>query len=167
MSEPLYSFPPLVAPRARVLILGTMPGKESLRKQQYYGHPQNSFWRILFDLFGESFSIDYEQRCELIRKYHLALWDVLQSCHRDGSLDAAIRTEIPNDIPNLLKQQLYIKTIVFNGRPAARYYEHFFGQTGNPAYRILPSTSPAYAAMDYSAKLSAWSIIRQLVIDPI
>ncbi len=76
----IVSFEPIVGERAKILILGTMPSEESLRKRQYYGHPQNKFWRIMFDIFEEEFSTDYEQRYELLKRHQIALWDVLQSC---------------------------------------------------------------------------------------
>ena len=92
------AFPPIVDQHCRVLILGTMPGIRSLELQQYYGHPGNHFWRILFRLFDEPFTTDYAQRIDLLHRHHIALWDVLSHCEGEGSADTAIRNEIAKSI---------------------------------------------------------------------
>ncbi len=96
------SFPPFVDSRARILILGTLPGEESLRLQRYYGNPRNLFWRVLADVFAEPYVIEYEQQKAMLRRNRIALWDVLHSAERIGSLDSAIKNPVPNDIAKLL-----------------------------------------------------------------
>jgi len=158
-AAPVYSFAPIVAPDARILILGTMPGKRSLELQQYYGHPRNAFWPILFALFGESDSTDYERKKNLIRAHHLALWDVLQRCRRAGSMDADIQKEVPNDFETFLGQHESIHTIYFNGNNARRFFRQHVGFREGYRYETLPSTSPAYARIGFAEKLQRWRVI--------
>ena len=98
-----FSFNPISTASATILILGTMPGTKSLELQQYYGHPQNNFWRFIFEIVHEDFSVDYEARKSVLLKNNIALWDVLQFCDRIGSLDSAIKNEISNDFEIFLK----------------------------------------------------------------
>lgn len=147
-----------------------MPGIKSLAAQQYYAHPQNAFWKILGDLFGADVS-DYAARCDLIRRYHLALWDVLKYCEREGSLDAAIRQDsmIVNDFTTFLKRHKAITHICLNGGTAARVFQkHVLPNLPEKiAERLtitpLPSTSPAHAGMRYAEKLAAWSVVAAAV----
>ena len=83
-------FPPVAREDAKILILGSMPGQRSLAEQQYYAHPQNSFWRILYRLLNSENTLDYGQKRRLLLDNHIALWDVLKTCERKGSLDADI-----------------------------------------------------------------------------
>jgi len=89
---------PIIEKSSRILILGTMPGEQSIAKQQYYGNPSNQFWKILFTIFNEDFSLSYEDRKALLSKHKIALWNVLASCQRQGSSDAKIIEEVPNDL---------------------------------------------------------------------
>jgi TDG/mug DNA glycosylase family protein len=159
-------FPPVVDRRARVLILGSMPGRVSLEENQYYAMPRNAFWRIMGDLFGAGFEIPYEDRLEALLKSGVALWDVLESCYRPGSLDSAIdpASARPNDFENLFDRYPAIGRVYFNGRKAADIYmsdvfpiveKKFTGRT----CQTLPSTSPAHAAMSYARKLDEWSVV--------
>ncbi|MDD4816797.1 MAG: DNA-deoxyinosine glycosylase [Victivallaceae bacterium] len=149
------SFPPGASADAELLILGSMPGRESLARHEYYAFKHNVFWRIMGELFDFSFELSYEERLAALRKRHVALWDVLAGCRRSGSLDAAIRDAVPNDIPGLLTSCPQIRLICCNGSTAARYLRRFFPDPGIPV-AILPSTSPAAARFSYSGKLSAW-----------
>lgn len=157
---------PIVHFRARILILGTLPGEESLRRQRYYGHPRNLFWRILFDVFGEEYESDYEWQKALLRRHRIALWDVLHSAERIGSLDSAIRNPVPNDIAGLLADYPGLDTIAFNGQRAqALFREHIACRLTIPGDRltlaVLPSTSPTPSrkALSYEEKLARWSQI--------
>ena len=95
-------FPPIADKKATILILGTMPGEESLRKQEYYGNPRNTFWKIMATLFEFEHEEIYEERVKRLKINHIALWDVMQACERLGSLDSAIidNTIAENDITN-------------------------------------------------------------------
>ena len=98
MQNRISSFLPIIDAQSEILILGSIPGVKSLEKQQYYGHPQNKFWKIIFELLNEEFTDDYTQRIATISKHHIALWDVIDSCERKGSLDSEIRNEEANQI---------------------------------------------------------------------
>jgi TDG/mug DNA glycosylase family protein len=157
-----YSFSPISQPNATVLILGTMPGAQSLALQQYYGHPRNTFWKIIFGVFETPFSADYEQRKSVILNNRIALWDVLEACVREGSLDSAIEQEVANDFDSFLKAHPNIKHIYFNGQKAAKYFKHYVAVGDRYTLLTLPSTSPANAGMSFEKKLLEWESIRQL-----
>ena len=86
-----YSFAPLRDERCEILILGSLPGEESLRMRQYYAHPRNSFWKIMFEILGEKYTDDYREKCRMMLRHHIALWDVVYSGERQGSLDSNIK----------------------------------------------------------------------------
>jgi hypoxanthine-DNA glycosylase len=155
------SFPPLVAPGARVLILGSMPGAASLKKKQYYAHPQNQFWRLLGEVLGEKLAeASYEARFEILAKRKIALWDVLAECSREGSLDADISDEEPNRIAELLRET-GIKSVFLNGGKAQAAFKQFIedGMPSGVSVRRLPSSSPAHAGLTYAEKLDVWRAI--------
>lgn len=158
----LHSFPPLEDPRARVLILGSMPGVASLQAGRYYAHPHNQFWPILGQIIGFDPALPYDNRCHLLTEAGVALWDVLQSCIRPGSLDSDIdpASTVPNDIPALLRRAPEIELVCFNGGAAETLFNRHLRKTGAipatvPCLR-LPSTSPANAGMRPPAKLEIW-----------
>lgn len=164
--ELLRSFSPLVAPAARLLILGSMPGGESLRRREYYGHPRNAFWFIISNLFDRGRPADelsYRERCLILQNSGIALWDVLRHCIRPGSLDGDIvpGSEIPNPLVEFCRQQHLLKAIAFNGRKAAAgFRRHILKLDPQPWRNLqlieLPSTSPAYAALTPDEKLEIW-----------
>ena len=156
MSHELHhSFPPSETPDARVLILGSMPGAESLRQQQYYAHPRNAFWRIMADLVGFDVTLPYEKRLEALRQARFALWDTLAACHREGSLDSDIKDPMPNDLPGLLRRCPKIRLVICNGTASYNALKRFFPNFPVPVVR-LPSTSPAAARYTYEEKRDAW-----------
>jgi TDG/mug DNA glycosylase family protein len=161
----VQSFPPIAGRAARVLILGTMPGKVSLRERQYYAHPQNAFWRIVGAILGFDPAAPYEARVASIESASVAIWDVLRSCVRESSLDSAIvgASAVPNDFGTFLAEHPQIRRICFNGAKAeALYMKHVRPRlTGEPdvQYVRLPSTSPANAALSLAEKLRAWHAI--------
>ena len=154
---PIYSFAPIADFQSKVLVLGTMPGKESLRMNAYYAHPQNAFWKILFTLFHLPFSTDNQIRREMLLRNGIALWDVLESCTRQSSLDTDIRQEYPNDIVQFLATHPNISVILFNGKGAAGYFRKYFPGVDLPN-QVMPSTSPTHA-IRWEAKLEAWKTI--------
>lgn len=157
----IYSFAPIVDDNSRVLILGTMPGVMSLKKQQYYGFERNAFWRIIYNLFGSEPDEDYEMRRGFLLSHGIALWDVLKACEREGSSDSEIRDPEPNDFESFYRAYPKIRDVCFNGGPAVRLYQRFVVKKGLSFYR-LPSTSPAYT-MPYEKKLEQWRLVRKLL----
>jgi double-stranded uracil-DNA glycosylase len=154
------SFPPIVDARARLLVLGTLPGEESLRRQQYYAHPRNLFWRIAFALFDATPPSDYSERVGFVAAHRIALWDVCEVGERDRSADTTIRLERPNAIDRLLDEYPLIRAVAFNGTTARRLYDRHFARRANLTYFALPSTSPAHATVDFTGKLAHWSALR-------
>ena len=157
-------FAPVARPDARTLILGSMPGVASLQATEYYAFPRNAFWKIMGDLFEAGPELDYSSRLQKLGDNHIALWDVIEVCHRPGSLDSAISEDgmATNDFRNFFKQHPQITHVCFNGQKAANLYKKKVlpDLTGHFEYHVLPSTSPAHAAKSYAAKLEAWSVIR-------
>lgn len=152
------SFPPICATGARILILGSMPGIASLEAGQYYAHPRNAFWPIMGALFGAGPDLPYTERTAQLSARGVAVWDVLQLCLREGSLDAAIRNEAPNDFGAFFAAHPHIRRIGLNGGKAAagfRKYAARYMPAGAEAI-LLPSTSPALAALSLSQKCDHW-----------
>ena len=147
------SFPYSADDNARVLILGSMPGAESLRQQQYYAFKHNAFWRIMGEVYGFSPDLPYLERLAELRRCGVALWDVLAACERPGSLDSDIRAARPNDIPRLVKKLPRLEKILCNGGASRSYLRRFFPELDA---QQLPSTSPAAARFSYAEKLAAW-----------
>ncbi|HEX8269830.1 MAG TPA: DNA-deoxyinosine glycosylase [Flavobacterium sp.] len=157
MKNKLASFPPIVDENSEILILGTMPGAMSLAKQEYYGFPQNAFWKIMFTYFDAlPLPSEFEQRVALLRKHKIALWDVLAYCDRQGSLDINIKNQIENDIPGLLRQHPKITRILFNGKESYKYFGKKFKEQEGISYHVMPSTSPANTVA-FAEKLKIWS----------
>ena len=154
-----YSFAPLIEEDSKILILGTMPGEQSILMNQYYGHSRNNFWKILFTLFGKELSKEYIDKIDLLKQNKIAVWDVLESCHRIGSLDSAIKLEVANDLNNFLKKYPNIKSIYFNGQLAAKLFRKHFSMISNYNFYTLPSTSPANASKNFESKIAEWKII--------
>ncbi|MEJ2138261.1 MAG: DNA-deoxyinosine glycosylase [Gammaproteobacteria bacterium] len=166
LDERIHGFPPLVGERPKVLILGSMPSVASLAKHQYYGKAQNAFWPIMGELFGAGPSLTYEERTRVLADKGIAIWDVLSSCVRAGSLDSAIQrdTEITNDLAGLLSQHSSIGHVFFNGRKAEQVYHRRVRANIDQfrpdiVYACLPSTSPAMATLDFAAKLQKWQAV--------
>lgn len=153
--------------RARVLILGSMPGVESLSRQQYYAHPRNRFWDIMGALIGAHRELPYVRRLQVLRARGIALWDVAGRCYRPGSLDARIEREsvVPNDFAVLFARCPRIASVFFNGKTAeALFLRLVFPELPERwqalDYRALPSTSPANAALTAAQKLERWQVVR-------
>jgi double-stranded uracil-DNA glycosylase len=152
-------FPPIARHDARILVLGSLPSRRSLQAGEYYAHPRNAFWPIIAELTGSAGA--FALRCAALIDRRIALWDVLESSERPGSLDAAIRmdTARANDFAGFLAAHPRIGRVCFNGRTAAQ----LFGKLVEPDLRpsglellVLPSTSPAFAAMSFEDKLARW-----------
>ena len=161
----LHSFPPIGTAGAHLLILGTMPGRVSLREQQYYAHPRNAFWKITGEVLGFNAESVYEERTSLLSASGIALWDVLKSCTREGSLDSAIDmdTIVPNDFRTFFAAHPHIRRICFNGAKAhdlyRKYVQPLLAEQAGMNYVRLPSTSPANATLPFAEKVRAWRVI--------
>ena len=140
---------------AEILILGSMPGAESLRQRQYYAFRHNLFWRLMGEFFDFAPDAPYAERLTILREHHIALWDVFAACDRAGSLDTAIRNGVPNDIPGLLKRCPRIRKICCNGQTAGKSLRRLFPELA-PMTVILPSTSPAAAGIPPEVKRARW-----------
>ncbi len=160
-SPRIFSFPPVARSDARVLILGSMPGKVSLDAQQYYAHPRNLFWPIMGALFGANPARSYPERLQILQDHHVALWDVLQSCEREGSLDSDIQCEVAHDFARFFESHPHVSHVFFNGAKAENAFRlHVKDYPSHLILTRLPSTSPAHAALSFAHKLSAWEKLR-------
>jgi hypoxanthine-DNA glycosylase len=170
VGERLSGLPPVVSPHARVLILGSFPGIASLRARQYYGHPQNHFWRILEALWPQDVLPtgpgSYTERCQWLLDHRLGVWDVYASCVREGSLDTSIREAIVNDFASLRAHCPGLSAIAHNGAESFKHAPQVLRSLHLPAVDAanapiesikLPSTSPANASWSFERKLAAWS----------
>ncbi len=156
-SPVLYGLAPIVGEGPHTLILGNMPSVMSIAAQRYYGNPRNAFWRIAGEIFGCTADAPYEQRCSALTAHGVAVWDVLRSCRREGSLDSAVRPEsmVPNDFQRFFNEHSGIATVLFNGAAAERNFTRLVSVANDLHYRRLPSTSPAQT-MPFAEKLAIW-----------
>jgi hypoxanthine-DNA glycosylase len=153
----LHGLPPIIGDDARVLILGNMPSVISLGEQEYYANPRNAFWRITGEMFGFAADGPYDERTTALTAHGIAVWDVLRSCRRVGSLDSAVEPDsmVANDFGHLFARHPGITRVFFNGAAAEKNFTRLVGVAPDLRYRRLPSTSPAQT-MRYADKLAAW-----------
>ena len=163
-------FPPIAAPDARVLVLGSLPGQASLAARQYYAQPHNAFWRIMGELFGAGPDVPYEERAARLRANGVALWDVCKAAVRPGSLDASIDLEtiVINDFDCFFREHSRIAHVCVNGGTAHRLYVRRVQPLlpdPLPALplHLLPSTSPAHASLRFAQKLARWRVLENLL----
>ena len=162
--DTINGFPAIADKQAKILILGSMPSDSSLQQQRYYAHQRNAFWPIMFSLFNHNLEIsDYPLRQQLLIKNQVAVWDVLQSCHRSGSLDTAIKmnTIQVNQFYDFFSKHNLIKQVFFNGTKAETIYmKNVLAQVSAEFaylnYTRLPSTSPAHASLNLNQKTKIW-----------
>ena len=158
-----FGFPPVSSPSARVLILGSLPGRLSLERGEYYANPQNAFWKIVAAR-NPDLPSDYASRVAVLIEHRIALWDVLAAATRSGSLDAAIADDvIPNNFRAFFHIHPHVKLVCFNGRTAAKLYERHVLPTLTNSQRAiardtLPSTSGAHASLPFAKKVARWSV---------
>lgn len=162
-----HGFNPVLGDTPHTLILGSMPGVKSLDEQQYYAHPRNTFWPIMSALFNISNEANYAQRCLALTQHNIAVWDVLKSCQRQGSLDQHIEEDSIeiNDFTHLFRNHPTLNRVLFNGGAAEKLFrKHVLitlsttVQQSLKMYR-LPSTSPAHASKNFQQKLTEWQQI--------
>lgn len=158
------SFEPIIQVDAKVLILGTMPSVISLRKQQYYGNPQNRFWPIMYSILNLPLPTSYEQRVQVVMNNHIAIWDVLARCDREGSPDAAIKNETANDFHAFLAKLPELRLICFNGTKARDLWKKHVGSItpDKVDFVTLPSSSPIPGRniKSLDQKIAVWMIIK-------
>jgi TDG/mug DNA glycosylase family protein len=152
----IKDFDPIVGENPRILILGTMPSVKSLEYEEYYGYGRNQFWRIMGDLFGFERHDDYQLRKTRIKENGIAVWDVISSCERKGSLDKDIKNAEYNDVIGFIKAHPSIEKVFLNGGKARDIYKKRFGPY-LPDIEVIPlySTSPANA-ISYEKKFGQW-----------
>lgn len=157
------SFEPIIGGNPKILILGTMPSVMSLEVEEYYGFGRNQFWRIMGDLFGFDRDDPYEFRKACVIEHGIAIWDVMQSCDRKGSLDKDIKNAVYNDILGLIQEYPSIKMVLANGSKARDVYRKQF-QAHLPEIGLLAfySTSPANA-IAYEKKMVVWRQILEFL----
>lgn len=165
--------PPVVGADPTVLVLGSMPGEESLRARQYYAHPRNAFWPIMQELLGMLDDCTYETRLSSLEENKIALWDVIHSCNRRGSLDSSIEKSsvVLNDFNGFLSRHRTLKAIAFNGKKAEQLFVREIAPTLTTEIThieivSLPSTSPAYASLSRQSKLENWRTVTDFINTP-
>ncbi|MCX7614451.1 MAG: DNA-deoxyinosine glycosylase [Clostridiales bacterium] len=162
----MHGFLPVVDDRCKVLVLGSFPSTESLRKQEYYAHKSNSFWKIIFALFEEPYSLDYDHKKAFLLRNHIALWDVVYSHEGFGSADKDIKNPVMNDFSLFFKQFGGISHIFFNGGASEEMFSKLVPKeykTDIPKTRLY-STSPANARYSFEEKLKNWSQLKESLI---
>jgi len=154
MPKAAHGFPPVIDGRIETLILGSFPSVASLGKAQYYGHPQNHFWRLVGAVIAESlFEMDYDKRLKTLLEHRIGLWDIIGTCAREGSLDAAIRIPKHNDFSRVTRIAKKLRRVCFNGKTAGKM-ERQFTVWGFETI-VLPSSSAAYTVA-FDRKLAHW-----------
>jgi TDG/mug DNA glycosylase family protein len=159
MTKLITAFPPLVAHNPHTLILGTMPGEQSLKANQYYAHPKNQFWKFMGEIYGADPALPYDQRVRILVHHGIAVWDVVRACVRHGSMDQNIKEEEVNDFETFYRSHQSITRVVFNSLTAERIYKKKASTklSQNLEYWRVPSPSPANARMSYRDKLALWA----------
>ena len=165
----ITGFPPIASTDAEVLILGSIPSIKSLEESQYYGHPRNVFWDIMGELFAFDRNLNYGGRKQKLIENKIAVWDVLERCEREGSLDSAINLAsiVPNDFLIFFEHHKSIKKVFFNGTKAeSEFKKHVLPEISKKypgiQYMRLPSSSPAMASLSKDAKLAEWKVVTKL-----
>jgi TDG/mug DNA glycosylase family protein len=154
MSKPAKGFPPVIDAKVETLILGSFPSVASLGKAQYYGHPQNHFWRLVGTALGEPlYEMEYAQRLKTLLKHRIGLWDIIGTCKREGSLDSNIRNPGHNEFSRVTGVARKLRRVCFNGKTAGKM-EPLFAEWGYETL-VLPSSSPAYT-LSFAEKLKQW-----------
>jgi hypoxanthine-DNA glycosylase len=167
-------FPPIADPRARVLVLGSLPGVKSLEMREYYAQKYNAFWRIMGELFGAGPALQYPERLVRLRAHGVAVWDVLAAGEREGSLDSSIVRDsiVVNDFRAFFARHREVRLICFNGNTAASLYARrvlpgLAEEHAAIERCTLPSTSPAYASLRFEQKLERWAAALAHLATPI
>jgi double-stranded uracil-DNA glycosylase len=150
--------PPAIGPAARVLVLGSFPGEESLRQSQYYAHPRNQFWRLLGEVIGEPLAaLPYASRLRRLARHRVGVWDIITGCEREGSLDGDIRNASLAQFDWLAGRAPQLRLVALNGKKAGTAQRRI-AALGYQTL-VLPSSSPAYT-LSFEKKLHVWLALR-------
>lgn len=152
------SFKPIVNSQTHSLFLGTLPGEVSLAENKYYAHPQNKFWRLIYDLFEQEYDVNYDNRMAFLIAQNFGLWDVVQRAEREGSLDSAIKNLQVNDFKLLLEAYPNLKNFYFTSKQAYQWYYKTYKDSLPVSLIVLASPSPANARMTYAEKFNNWKV---------
>ena len=173
-AELSVGFPPIADAAARVLVLGSLPGRKSLEMREYYAQPYNAFWRIMGELFRAGPALSYPERLVRLRAHGVAVWDVLQAGEREGSLDSAIvpASIVVNDFNAFFGRHLHVRSICFNGNTAASLFKRKVLPGLAPEWAAIerhlrPSTSPANARLRFEQKLERWAAVLGAAARPV
>lgn len=159
MSIVIHNISPVFDKDSKILILGSFPSVKSREAEFFYGHPQNRFWRVTAQIFGDTVPDTTEEKKAFLLRNHIALWDVVASCEIEGSADSTIKNVVPNDIDMIL-DTADIKQIFVNGKTAEKYYKKYIQPTVGRTAICLPSTSPANAAKSLGKLVEEWGRIK-------
>jgi hypoxanthine-DNA glycosylase len=164
MSGLKIGLPPIARSDARLFILGSLPGDASLAARRYYAHPTNQFWRLLGGAIGEELqTLNYDMRLQRLAERRIALWDVIASASRTGSLDQAIRLAQHNLVGQFLTGLPRLRAVAFNGAAAAAIGRRAIGEPPAGVTLIdLPSSSAANT-WPLEEKSARWSSLAQFV----
>jgi double-stranded uracil-DNA glycosylase len=152
-------FPPVADERTRLLLLGSLPGEESLAQGRYYANPRNQFWRLMESVVGAGLvPLAYEARLRALLEAGVGLWDTVGSARRRGSLDGNIRGHSANDLAALAASLPALRAVGFNGGKSASLGMPRLAESG-VALLPLPSSSPAFT-LPFESKLAEWMKLR-------
>lgn len=164
-AEKIEGLASVIDEKSKVLILGTMPGVESLKKQAYYGNTRNLFWQLMAEVTGNKVPERYAEKKQFLLQNKIALWDMCQACFREGSLDSNISEETPNEIKTFVEKHPNIKVIAFNGKESAKLFAKHIGSLKRIKLLALPSSSPANAGISWQTKVSEWNKLKTYLHD--
>lgn len=153
------SFPPITNKKIKILILGSLPGEESLKQQEYYAHPRNKFWKVIAVITKSESPVTYSDKLKMLELHNIGVWDLVHKADRIGRMDTAIKNAIPNDLNNFIVKHPNIKIIAFNGLKAQALFDKHFKRNRHISYFCLPSTSPANAGISFEKICNLWAKI--------
>ncbi len=153
--EKQHPFMPIYNADSEILILGSLPSVESVKRGFYYMHPENRFWKVLSRIYEEdAYHMSIEEKRLFILKHHLALYDIIYSCTIKNSSDSSITNPICTNIKEVLRG-MNTKKILLNGKTAYQIFIKQYPELKEIAI-CLPSTSSANARVSLDALTLIW-----------
>ncbi|MCH5184949.1 MAG: DNA-deoxyinosine glycosylase [Oscillospiraceae bacterium] len=147
---------------SRILILGTMPSPKSREHGFYYAHPQNRFWKVMSAVTGCAELDTAAEKREFLRAFHIALWDVLQSCDIENASDTSIKNPVPNDIEKIFSRANILQVFT-TGKKAYTLYNRLCPSAAEHPAVPLPSTSPANCRLSLDDLIAQYGIIKKFL----